>query len=56
MILHFQNEINVIMYIIELKKKKKNSKWGGLMVGMFASILKVKGSNLISGVVCGQQW
>jgi hypothetical protein len=26
------------------------------MVGMFASIQKVKGSNLMSGVVCGQQW
>jgi hypothetical protein len=28
---------------------------GGLMVGAFASILKVKRSNLTSGV-CGQQW
>jgi hypothetical protein len=26
------------------------SQWGGLMVGVFAFILKVKGSNLTSGV------
>jgi len=26
------------------------------MVRVFARILKVKGSNLMSGVVCGQQW
>jgi hypothetical protein len=26
------------------------------MVRVFASIPKVKGSNLMSGVVCGQQW
>jgi hypothetical protein len=26
------------------------------MVRVFASILKVKGSNFIGGVVCGQQW
>jgi hypothetical protein len=26
------------------------------MVRVFASILKVKGSNFMSGVVCGQQW
>jgi len=26
------------------------------MVRVFASMLKVKGSNPISGVVCGQQW
>jgi len=29
---------------------------GGLMVRVFASISKVKGSNLVSGVVCGQLW
>jgi hypothetical protein len=23
---------------------------------MFASILKVKGSNFMNGVMCGQQW
>jgi hypothetical protein len=33
-----------------------HNKWGGLMVGVFAFILKVKGSNFMSGVVCGQQW
>jgi len=33
-----------------------HNKWGGLMVRVFASIPKVKGSNLMSGVVCGQQW
>jgi len=32
------------------------NKWGGLMVKVFASIPKVKGSNLMNGVVCGQQW
>jgi len=26
------------------------------MVKVFASIAKVKGSNLMGGVVCGQQW
>jgi len=26
------------------------------MVKMFVSIPKVKGSNLMSGVVCGKQW
>jgi hypothetical protein len=26
------------------------------MVKVFAFILKVKGSNFMSGVVCGQQW
>jgi len=26
------------------------------MVKMFASIPKVRGSNFMSGVVCGQQW
>jgi hypothetical protein len=26
------------------------------MVRVFASIPKVKGSNLMNGVVCGQQW
>jgi hypothetical protein len=31
-------------------------KWGGLMVRVFTSIQKVKGSNLMGGVVCGQQW
>jgi hypothetical protein len=33
-----------------------HNKWGGLMVRVFASIPKVKGSNFMSGVVCGQQW
>jgi hypothetical protein len=33
-----------------------HNKWGGLMVKVFASIPKVKGSNLMSGVVYGQQW
>jgi hypothetical protein len=28
-------------------------KWGGSMVEVFVSILKVNGSNLICGVVCG---
>jgi hypothetical protein len=32
------------------------NKWGGLMVKVYVSIPKVKGSNLMSGVVCGQQW
>jgi hypothetical protein len=26
------------------------------MVKVFSPILKVKGSNLMGGVVCGQQW
>jgi hypothetical protein len=26
------------------------------MVRVFASILKVKGSNFVGDVVCGQQW
>jgi hypothetical protein len=33
-----------------------HNEWGDLMVSVFASNLKVKGSNLINGVVCGQQW
>jgi hypothetical protein len=33
-----------------------HNKWGGLMVRVFTSIPKVKGSNLMNGVVCGQQW
>jgi len=33
-----------------------HNKWGGLMVKVFASISKVKGSNFMNGVVCGQQW
>jgi hypothetical protein len=33
-----------------------HNKWGGLMVRVFAPIPKVKGSNLMGGVVCGQQW
>jgi hypothetical protein len=33
-----------------------HNKWGGLMVRVFASILKVKGSNFMGGGVCGQQW
>jgi hypothetical protein len=33
-----------------------HNKWGGLMVKMFTSIPKVKGSNFMSGVVCSQQW
>ncbi len=28
------------------------NKWGGLMVRVFASIPKVKGSNLMNGDVC----
>ncbi len=47
MTLNFQKEINVIYF---------HNKWGGLMVRVFASILKVKGSNFMSGVMCGQQW
>jgi hypothetical protein len=30
--------------------------WSDLMVGVFIFILKVKGSNFMSDVVCGQQW
>jgi hypothetical protein len=26
------------------------------MIKVFASILKVKGLNLMGGVICGQQW
>jgi hypothetical protein len=33
-----------------------HNKGGGLMVRVFAPIPKVKGSNLMGGVVCGQQW
>jgi hypothetical protein len=32
-----------------------SKKVGGLMVRVFAPILKVKGSNLMSAVVCDQQ-
>ncbi len=32
------------------------NKWVDLMVKVFAFIIKVKGSNLVNGVVCGQQW
>jgi hypothetical protein len=28
----------------------------GWLGGVFVSILKVKGSNLMGGVVCGQPW
>jgi hypothetical protein len=31
-----------------------HNKWGGLMVRVFAPNPKVKGSNLMGGVVCGQ--
>jgi len=41
------NKCNVTYY---------HNKWGGLMVNVFASISKVKGSNFINGVMCGQQW
>ncbi len=33
-----------------------HNKWGGLMVRVFASIPKIKGSNFMSDVVCDQQW
>jgi hypothetical protein len=33
-----------------------HNKWGDLMVKVFACISKVKGSNLMGGVMCGQQW
>jgi hypothetical protein len=33
-----------------------HNKCGGLMVKVFAPNPKVKGSNLMGGVVCGQQW
>ncbi len=45
--LHLKIECNVTYY---------HNKWGGLMVKVFAFIPKVKGSNLMNGVVCGQQW
>jgi hypothetical protein len=38
---YFINKMQVTYYC---------NKWGGLMVGVFDSILKVKGSNLTSGV------
>jgi hypothetical protein len=41
---------------IECNVPYYHNKWGGLMVKMFASISKVKGSKLMGGVVCGQQW
>jgi hypothetical protein len=33
-----------------------HNKWRGLMVRVLVSIPKVKGSNFMGGVVCGQQW
>jgi hypothetical protein len=33
-----------------------HKKWGGLIIRVFVSIRKFKESNLMSGVVCGQQW
>jgi hypothetical protein len=33
-----------------------HNKWGGLVVMVFASNSKVKGSNLMGGVMCGQLW
>jgi hypothetical protein len=33
-----------------------HNKWGGLVVKVFACIPKVKVSNLMGSVVCGQQW
>jgi hypothetical protein len=33
-----------------------HNKWGGFEVRVFASIPNVKGSNLMSDVVCDQQW
>jgi hypothetical protein len=42
----FDTKCNVTYY---------HNKWVGLMVRVFASILKVKGSNLMNDVVCGQQ-
>ncbi len=41
------NKINVTYY---------HNKWGGLIVMVFVFNPKVKGSNFISGVVCGEQW
>jgi hypothetical protein len=32
-----------------------HNKWGGLMIKVFTYILKVKGSNFMNGIVCGQQ-
>jgi hypothetical protein len=40
--------------IIKCNVTYYHNKWGGLMIKVFASILKVKGSNFMSGVVCGQ--
>jgi hypothetical protein len=42
--------------IIKCNVTYYHNKWGGLMERVFASIPKVKGSNLMNGVVCGQQW
>jgi hypothetical protein len=41
--------------IIKCNVTYYHNKWGGLMVRVFASIPKVKGSNLMGGVVYGQQ-
>jgi hypothetical protein len=43
-------------YLIKCNVTYYHNKWGGLMVKAFAYILKVKGSNLMDGVMCGQQW
>jgi hypothetical protein len=42
--------------IIECNVAYYYNKCSGLMVKVFASNLKVKGSNFMGGVVSGQQW
>jgi hypothetical protein len=45
------NEPNIIF-----QNSKSNGFFLGFRACVFAFILKVKGSNLMSDVVCGQQW
>jgi len=40
-------------FIIKCNVTHYRNKWGGLMIRVFATIPTVKGSNLMSGVVCG---
>jgi len=41
---------------IECNETHYNNKCGGLLVGVFASILEVKGFKPHKWCVCGQQW
>jgi hypothetical protein len=59
MISNFLKEINVIMYIIVIFIKNKLESFHLNKISIrykFSKFMFPKGSNLMGGVVCGQQW